>query len=53
MKYCKKCNTKLKKLNLKFTTFVGAFKFIYYCPKCEFKKQCPEQEKIQKNIEKK
>lgn len=32
---CDKCKTKMERIKLKFTTYVGNYKHAYVCPKCE------------------
>lgn len=32
--FCKKCGKKMVKESLKFSTYVGSYKYAYFCPYC-------------------
>ena len=32
---CPKCKSKMVKVDLRFSSFVGCYRYAYYCPECD------------------
>jgi len=50
---CKYCNSKMEKMNLNMTGYVGPYKFIFVCPnQCDEGRQLDDFRKKAKKVEK-
>ena len=36
---CPKCKKRMIKVNLRFVSYIGPYKYAYYCPTCDEKKE--------------